>query len=699
MKYPPFTLIFLLIWISQISVAQQRKELGVMPDKGDMLIGADYYPEHWPESRWETDLQLMKEAGFNVVRLAEFSWVLMEPAEGQYEFSWLDRFLSLASDYGISVILGTPTAVMPAWVAVKYPATLATMSNGQQIVWGARKNNCFSNDTYRRLSKGITRAMAEHFRDNETVIGWQTDNEFAGPVCHCEHCLQTFQAWLKDKYLTLETLNGVWGTHFWGHKIQDWKEIHIPDCDGQGDDWSPSGNPGACYDWRQFNSWLNVRFQHDQVEIIREICPDHHFITHNLMSFHPEVSYYDLGKDLDFVSWDNYPVWTGPEIPYNASMAADLMRGIKQKNFLIMEQTAGPTGWGVFYRNPRPGELRKICYQQLAHGADGQIWFRWRTCTAGREQYWHGLLGHDGKALRRYSEAARVASEYRKLEEYLRGTTVKSEVAILYDYHSIWSLWGQPGFAENNVRDAIARYYNAFFRAGINVDLVSPESDFSAYKMILTPDLIILPDLLAEKLANFVEEGGVLMADCRTGVKDQNNLAWERILPGALSPVLGIEIEEYGSVTPDFSYKINGRRLFDDEYTAIHYVDWVSPKSAEVKAGYDQWHLKSFAAVTRNVFGNGSGWYVGTIAKEEGFYDRLIEALIQDAGIEKILDLPEGVEASVRESPDRRLLFLINHTEASKKLILPDGGKDLLNGGETDAEAKLDRYGVMVIEL
>ncbi len=694
-----YTLLLVILGMTIISAnGQERQELCVMPENGSMLIGADYYPEHWPDSRWETDLKLMKKAGFNVVRLAEFSWVLLEPSEGKYEFAWLDKFLKLAGEYGISVILGTPTAVMPAWVAAKYPETLATMSNGQQIEWGARKNNCFSNETYRRLSKGITRAMAKHYKNVPAVIGWQTDNEFAGPVCYCKDCLNTFQEWLRDKYTTLGELNKAWGTHFWGHKLQAWGEIHIPDCDSEGGNWSPSGNPGACYDWRQFNSWLNVRFQHDQVEIIREICPDNHFITHNLMSFHPEVSYYDLGADLDFVSWDNYPVWAGPDIPYGASMAADLMRGVKQKNFLIMEQTAGPTGWGVFWRNPRPGEIRKICYQQLAHGADGQIWFRWRTCTAGREQYWHGLLGHDGKPLRRYREAAQVAREYRKLEKYLRGTTVKSEVAIIYDYHSIWSLWGQPGFEGNNVRDAIARYYNAFFRAGINVDLISPDADLSAYKLVLTPDLIILPDELSRRLTGFVEKGGVLMADCRTGVKDEHNLVWERTLPGALSPVLGIQIEEYGSITPDFSYKITSDQLFDDTLTAVKYIDWISPEAAEEMAGYEQWHLESFAAVTRNSYGRGSGWYVGTIAKEEQFYDALINALIEDAGIEKLPDLPPGVEASIRQGQDHTLLFLINHTEELKKIRLSFPTTDLISGSKTNGEIDLGRYEVMMME-
>lgn len=690
----------LMVFLAHIafSPAQTRTDINVMPANGTMLIGVDYYPEHWPEERWETDLKLMKEAGFNVVRVAEFSWVFLEPSEGQFDFSWLDEFLALANKYQISAILGTPTAVMPAWVARKYPDALATKKDGQKMVWGDRKNNCFSDGTYRLLSERIVRAMAEHYKNTPNVIGWQTDNEFGAPVCYCHTCLSSFQDWLKAKYGTLDSLNKAWGTYFWGHKLQSWQEIQIPDCIPEGGDWSPTGNPGACLDWHRFNSWLNVRFQHDQVKILREVCPPRQFITHNMMGLAPAVDYYNLGKDLDFASWDNYPIWWAPDYSYNAAMAADLMRGIKQKNFLIMEQTAGPSGWGTFYRDPLPGEIREVAYQQLAHGADGQIWFRWRTCTAGREQYWHGLLGHDGKPLRRYNEAKQVAAEYRKIERTLRGTTVKAEVAILYDYDCIWSLTGQPGYPGNTVTDDIARFYNALFRAGINTDIISPKADISKYKLVIAPDLIVLPDSLAYRLDAYVRSGGVLLTDCRTGVKNETNLAYERTLPGLLSPVLGIEIEEYGTITPDFSYRIVSNKLFRDTLTAVKYADWITSKGADIVAGYDHWHMKSFAAVTRNKYGKGYGWYVGTIGKEEKFYDSVLSAVLEDAGIKKALELPSGVEASFRENRDHKILFLINHTEMPQTVMIPAGKKDLLNDKLINGSVELGIFGVAVIQ-
>jgi beta-galactosidase len=661
---------------------------------GHIYVGVDYYPEQWPRERWETDVRLMQEAGFNVVRLAEFSWVLLEPAEGVYRFEWLDEVLALLDRYGIKAVLGTPTASMPAWVARKYPETLAVQPNGQRHTWGARKDYSLSSGTYRLLSERITRAMAEHFAATPNVIGWQTDNELAGPEDFGETSRIDFQDWLRRKYETLEALNHAWGTRFWSHVIGDWAEITIPDCTGEGM-WDISGNPGACLDWRRFNSWINDRFQAGLVEILRAVNPGW-FITHNLMGLNPTISYYDLARDLDFVSWDNYPVLSGSSQPYSASMAADLMRGVKQKNFWIMEQTAGPLGWATFSDTPLPGEIRKISYQQLAHGADAQIWFRWRTATAGREQYWHGLLGHDGRPLRRYREAAQVAREYRKLEKMLEGTTVDADVAIIYDYESIWSLASQPGYAGNDYLQAVARYYDALFRAGVNVDLISPEADLSGYELVLAPDLVILPDARARKLAAFVEQGGVLATDIRTGVKDENNLAHERTLPGLLSDVLGIEIEEYGALQ-ERSYRVVGGELFPDTLTAVHYADWVTPKGAQVMAAYHQWPLEPFAAVTRHEARGGVAWYVGTVFREDAFYDHLIDRLLRDAGVERWVDLPDGVEASARQGGGRRLVFLINHNDTERSVAIAPGKRDLLADQVLGDRVTLGPYGVAVV--
>jgi beta-galactosidase len=662
-----------------------------------VYVGVDYYPEHWPRERWETDARMMAEAGLNVVRMAEFAWVDLEPQEGVFDFSWLDEALAVLERHGIEAILCTQTATMPAWLARKYPEALAMQKGGTRITWGVRKNNCFTSGAYRLLSERMTRAMAEHYCDTPNVIGWQTDNEFGHPVCYCDTCRNAFQDWLRAKYGTLEELNRAWGAHFWGHRAGRWDEIGIPD--------EPEGhNPSACLDWQRFYSWLNVRFQHDQVRILREVCPGH-FVTHNLMGLFHELDYYELAEDLDHVSWDNYPVWGKPGIPYAASAGADLMRSLKKRNFWIMETTAGPGGWGAYGRNPRPGEMRKIAFQQVAHGADGLLWFRWRTCTAGREQYWHGLLGHDGKGLRRYREAAQTATDLHRLSDHLQGTTVRPQAAIIYDYDSIWALRIQPGYAGNTYHKAMDRVHRALFRAGVNVDLVKATDDLRPYKIVFAPDLYVLPDGVARALVDYVQGGGVLYADSRTGVKDETSLCHERTLPGLLSGPLGITIEEYESLDHDwrrgeaFTYRIQGRGELAGTYTATMTAEWVQAAGAEVLATYDAWHLEPYAAVTRHRFGEGYGYFVGTVADEDVFYDRLIGDMLGRAGVPGPQRPPLGVELSLRQGAGKRLLFAINHTEQEQQVPVPAGKHELLTGSITEDTLSLERYGVAVIDL
>lgn len=643
-----------------------------------MYIGADYYPEHWPEERWEKDAQLMRKAGFNVVRMAEFSWAKMEPMEGVFDFGWLEKALGVLGRHGIKSILGTPTASMPAWVANKYPETRALQMDGTRMGYGVRKDNCFTSGAFRLLSERITRAMAERFRRNPDVIGWQTDNELAGPECYCPSCRRGFQDWLRKKYGTLEKLNDAWGTSFWAHEYGTWGDIPLP--------MRPGGNnPSLELDHKRFHSDLNVSFQADQIRIIKEHCPGH-FITHNFMGFCPTLNYFDLARDLDFVSWDNYPVWGKPDIPYRAAAAADLMRGLKGKNPWIMEQTSGPGGWGTMGRNPRPNEIRRLFFQQVAHGADGFVWFRWRVCRFGREQYWHGIIGHDGIPARRYKECARTAADCRKIERELEGTTLESEIAIVRDYDSAWALEIQPGFSGdlsgfsmdagkegNDLVAQIERYHRALFRAGVNADIVAPDGDFGKYKLIILPEQFIMPDGLADRIETFVNKGGVLLTDLRTGVKDENNICPERVLPGKLRKTLGIRIEEYESLGEDAL--IAGTREFPGSFHGHIGCEWVIPEEAKAIAGYRNGYLKPYASVTENSFGKGRAIFAGTIAREEAFYDALVRRALEAAGIKRLFDPPEGLEILCRSKRGSKLFFFINHTASHKKVKVPSRPK------------------------
>ena len=464
-------------------------------------FGVDYYPEQWPEENWERDAQLMSEAGFNVVRLAEFAWAKMEPQEGIFDFDWLDRAIGIFHKLDISVILGTPTASPPPWLAQKNPDVLRVREDGLRVEYGARRINCPSHTIYRERSQRITNAMAEHFAGNPAVIGWQTDNEF-GDRCYCDICRKEFQTWLQKRYVTLDELNSRWGTVFWSQTYSDWCQIRLP--------LSTSGsppNPSLALDFRRFVSDSYVSFQQEQIDILRSKCPEH-FITHNLMGFgYNGLDYFDVAKPLDFVSWDNYPLgfWHQLEItPASPALSHDTMRGLKNKNFWVMEQQAGPSGWQTLSSTPRPGVLRLWAYQSIAHGADGVVFFRWRTARFGAEQYWHGLLEHDGRAGRRYNEIKQMGAELKQVGEQTFGAETISSVAILQSYDSRFAFQVQGNSTEFAYEKHLAQIYSTLWKRNISVDVISPMAALSKYDLVIAPALHILTDAIAANLREYV---------------------------------------------------------------------------------------------------------------------------------------------------------------------------------------------------
>jgi len=650
-------------------------------------VGVDFYPEHWPRERWEVYARQMQEAGFSVVRLAEFAWAFMEPEEGRFDFALFDDALAVLHRHGLKAILGTPTAVPPVWLARKHPEIMRQDPSGKRAQYGVRKDQCFSAGAYRLGSLRITAAMAEHFKAAPNVVGWQTDNEFGTCVCVCGACQAGFRQWLRAKHGTIDTLNDRWGTRFWGHLYRDWEEISYPD----GND---SHNPGHLLDWQRFGSALQVSFQAEQIAILRRTCPGH-FITHNLMGLAQDVDYWELAKDLDFVSWDNYPgSRDAPAVHWHAGLAADLMRGVKRKNFWIMEQSAGPLGWGDFGRNLRPGELGKIAWHQVAHGADATVWFRWRTCTVGREQYWHGLLGHDGEPRRRYREAKDYATAMRRVEAALDGTTTPARIALIWDYDSLWSLRWQKSFAQSDYTANAARWHRAFRELGHDVDVVRPGADLAGYTVVVAPMLHVLSDEHASQLAAFVRAGGCLVGDHRLAVKDEHSRCHERCLPGLLMPVFGIRIEEYESIVKDTVYAVAGEA---GSWSAQHYADWIIPDGAEVLGRYQPWHVAAYAAATRHRCGQGWAWYLGAVPKEDAILTTLAADVAAKAGLQARLVPPTGVEVSTRSGQGRELVFLVNHLDEPVEVRLPAGKAELLSGTTTGTTLKLDRFGVAIL--
>jgi beta-galactosidase len=642
-------------------------------------FGVDYYPEQWPEARWPEDARLMAEAGFNVVRLAEFAWSKMEPVEGHYDFDWLDRAIATIAAHDMRIVLGTPTASPPPWLMKRHPEIFRVREDGQRVSFGNRREYCPNSPRYHDYTQRIVMRMAEHYARHRHVIGWQIDNEF-GDRCYCPTCATAFYAWLRRRYESLEQLNLAWGTLFWSHVYTDWDEIPLPLATGG------SPNPGLALDFYRFASDSYVGYQQLQLDILHKSCPNH-FVTHNFMGFgYDRLNYFDLARHLDFVSWDNYPrtQWSmRSEIdPSQAALANDAMRGLKRRNFWVIEQQAGSGGWEMVSVAPRPGELRLWAYQAIAHGADGILFFRWRTARFGAEQYWHGLLDHAARPTRRYEEIARMGKEIRQAGTWIRDSVVASHVAMILSYDSRFAFQIQPNNPQFNYAAHFHQIYRALFQHQIPVDVVEPTADLSAYQLVIAPALHVVSQAAADNLAGFVRAGGVLVVTPRTGVKDETNAVVELPLPGLLADLCGVTVEEYASLPADVSQALAFVPPDLDRGqppAARVWCDILAPKGAEILARYTDDYYAGRPAITLNRYGEGLAVYLGTIG-DTGLYEVLADWLLDLAGVSQPIGAPVGVELAERWHGDRQLLFVLNHTDREQHVQVDGCYINLLDG-------------------
>jgi beta-galactosidase len=658
-------------------------------------FGADYYPEQWPEERWPEDAGLMRKAGFNVVRLAEFAWVRMEPDEGKFDFEWLDRVIEILSAQGIKVVLGTPTASPPAWLALKNPEILRAREDGTRLAFGARRINCPSHPFYRERSRCITTAMAKHYASNPAVIGWQIDNEF-GDRCYCPVCRAGFQDWLKRHYGTLDELNMRCGTIFWSQTYSDWCQIPLPLTN-----LGAPPNPSLALDFRRFVSDAYAVFQQEQIDILRVKCPSH-FITHDMMGFEYDgLDYFDLARPLDFVSWNNYPYgyWHKWDYtPASPALSHAAMRGLKNKNFWVMEQQAGPTGWQTVSVTPRPGVLRLWVYQSIAHGADGVVFFRWRTARFGAEQYWHGLLEHDGRAGRRYQEIKQIGAELKQVGGQILGAETKSRVAILQSYDARFAFQVQGNRDEFRYEKHLAQIHSALWKRNIEVDVVSPTAKLSNYDLVIAPALHVLTEEAAENMRSFVRDGGTLVVTPRSGVKDSFNVVVNQPLPGLLADVCGVIVEEYDAITPDLPQAItfNIGELAGQTLPVHTWCDILLPHGAEVIARYARDYYIDKPAVVRNQFGKGQAIYVGAFGTDV-FYDVFFGWLLKQEEIRSGIEAPAGVEITARWQGERQLLFVLNHKVLPQEIKLDMSYTNLLDGKAFIGPVQIEPQGVLIL--
>ncbi len=641
-------------------------------------FGVDYYPEQWPEERWELDAQLMEDAAFNLVRLAEFAWSRLEPKPGEFDFGWLDRAIEILAAHGMRVLLGTPTASPPPYLVTAHSDILRVREDGHKVTYGNRREYCPSHPVYREHTRGIVTRMAEHYAAHPAVIGWQIDNEF-GDRCYCPVCEESFRRWLRSRYECIETLNRQWGTDFWSHRYSDWSEISVPLTTGN------TPNPGLALDYFRFMSDTYIDFQQVQIDIVRGLCPGH-LIMHDMMGFKfDRLNYFDLARPLDVVAWNTYPrtQWNmeARVDPSLAALAADTMRGLKHRNFWVTEQQAGSGGWEIVSVPPRPGECRLWAYQSIAHGADAILFFRWRTARFGAEQYWHGLLDHDARPSRRYDEIKQMGAEIRKVGRAVQGASIQAQVAMLLSYDSRFAFQIQPNNPQFSYAKHFRQYYSALYEHHIPIDIAAPTDDLSSYRLVIAPALHVVTEAIAQNLKDYVRSGGVLVVTPRSGVKDDANAVYEQRLPGLLSELCGVEVEEYDSLPPGVE---NPLAFLTPELenpgpvAGAIWCDVLKPMGAQVVARYTGDFYAGQPAITLNRCGKGQALYVGTFGGA-ALCERLAGWLLRLAGVQPHFSAPHGVEIAERWQGERRLVFILNHTDEEQRVALDGSYQDLLS--------------------
>jgi beta-galactosidase len=639
-----------------------------------LVLGTAWYPEQWPEARWEQDLALMQAAGINMVRVSEFAWSTMEPQEGQFNFAWLDRAVALAGKHGIKTVLGTPSAAPPAWLTQKYPETLAVWDNGRTATHGNRGQYRFTSQKYLQLSRRMAEEMAKHFGHNPNVIGWQIDNEY-GSVSYDEETRKDFQQFLKARYKTLESLNQHWSTAYWSQAYDNWEEIPLG-----------AGNPGLNLEWKRFVSETFKNYQHNQIAVIRANADPRQFITHNFMGFNGNFDHYVLSEELDFASWDHYVAQGRPDALWNGQVH-DLTRGFKRKNFWIMETQPGFVNWSAVNRALDKGEVRQMAWSDVGHGADAVSFWQWRSALGGQEQYHGSIVGPDGNPRPIYEEVAQLGKEFAKAGEALRATTPTPETAILFDYNSRWAIEFQRHSKDFDPVGYLHTFYRPLRQLTQDVDIVNPSAPLSQYKLVVAPALNVMPEATAQHLADYVNNGGHLVIGTRTGMKDEYNALLPSRQPGTtLNKLLGGDVVEFYAL--ENNVPVDGQFGKGEAKVWAELLETTSPDTEVLlKYGKSNGWLDGKPAVISRKVGKGRITYVGAQLSED-VMGKLAQWMVDDSGVKPALGtVPEGVEISRRVGNGKEVFIVVNSTSVPQTISLPAPMRELLK--ETAAATSL----------
>lgn len=666
-----------------------------------MLYGGDYNPEQWPKDVWQQDMELFDKAGINSATINVFSWARIQPAEEVYDFRELDEIVDTLAKAGKQIVLATSTAALPAWMVKRYPEVARVDYEGRRHKFGQRHNACPNSPVYRHFVKELTARLAERYGSHEHVVCWHINNEYGGE-CYCENCEKAFRVWLRKKYGTIEALNKAWNLTFWGHNIYDWDEVVLPNALSEGIEGEEEpGNEktafaGISIDYRRFNSDSildNFRLERDT---IRQYDRDT-LVTTNLMGTYKGLDYFKWAKEMDIVSWDNYPSYDTPWS--TVAMRHDLMRGLKNAPFMLMEQTPSQQNWQPYNSLKKPGQMRAQSWQTVAHGADTIQFFQLRRSVGGCEKFHGAVIGHAGSDQTRvFREVAQLGEELNRIGDSIIGSKTESKVGIMFDWDNYWALEYTSGPNKDlKYVDQITRYYEYFYSKNMSVDLIPVDADFSRYDLVAAPVLYMVKEGMAKALERYVAEGGTLVTGFMSGIVNESDNVHLGGYPGPLRALAGIWAEEIDALAPEQSNEI----LFTDGTKACCGLlcDILHLEGAEEIARYGSNFYAGTPAVTKNAFGKGYTYYVGSVLSEDGL-EKVLDLACDGAGVASVIGEETELEVTRRISDAGAVYFVMNFKD--QELPLPTvfaGKKDLLSGQTMEEGEMLGKYDVRIAVL
>ena len=657
----------------------------------DFRIGASYYPEWWSEQEWEEDFTKMAQLGFNVVRMGEFAWSWYEPREGEYNFEPMIRAVNCAQRHGIKVIMGTTTAVCPAWLYKKHPRVKGGNENGSYN-FGGRKGQCLSDEVFLEYARKITDAQAQALGGHENIIGWQLDNEPGFPFKDYDECCnEGFRRWLREKYGTIDALNKAWFSMMFSNVYNDFDQIEIPvnACEGG---WQPE----LQLDYRKYFSFTFLRLLRMESEIVRKYSPGR-FIYTNWPGANWSVNCFEGSEFLDYAAWDNYvaqPYGSQYRVQLRASMEHSFDRQLSNGKhaFIVAEQKA------YVDANTPAQVMRAQVWLNVSHGALATVFFEWRTPTGGPEQDYESILARDESFRPDTLPVLRkLTAELKDSYALIDGAQTKSDIAVLYSYENSWGTqgWVVDGFYDEEFFNAYGGFKNAL---KTNVDVIGMRDDFTPYKIILMPNHAITTDEQAAKVEDFVKSGGTVVLNTVCGTRHPTHQMRRLLQPGLFAKICGAHVS--GCITAAELKKQTGevsRAEYADGSSAAlgGMIHALTLDGAKPVAQYTCGRLRGTPAVTLNPFGEGFALLYATDGNDVYFYEALAGYIKKRFSLTPLLDAEDGIIVSSRIKGENEYLFAVNMKDTPASVSLPQRMYDVLKKKDVDGTVTLEGYGVL----